>query len=60
MCQRIALPMRAIATLAVILLAVSCPAQELKRSIPYIENGHARHVLDIYTPTNEKNLPVVF
>ena len=60
MCQRIALPMKAIATLAIILLAVSCPAQELKRSIPYIENGHARHVLDIYAPAGAKNLPVVF
>jgi acetyl esterase/lipase len=35
-------------------------AQEMKRSIPYVENGHARHVLDIYTPANAKNLPVVF
>jgi acetyl esterase/lipase len=45
---------------ATLLLAVSCLAQEMKRSIPYVENGHARHVLDIYTPANAKNLPVVF
>jgi acetyl esterase/lipase len=32
----------------------------MKRSIPYVENGHARHVLDIYSPANAKNLPVVF
>jgi arylformamidase len=34
----------------------------LKSNIPYVENGHARHVLDIYTPANasNKNLPVVF
>lgn len=46
--------------LACLLSSTTATAQELKRSIPYIENGHARHVLDIYTPTNAKNLPVVF
>lgn len=37
-------------------------AQNLKSDIPYVENGHARHVLDIYTPENSagKSLPVVF
>lgn len=35
-------------------------AQQLKQNIPYVENGHARHVLDIYAPANAKNLPVVF
>jgi arylformamidase len=45
---------------ATLLLAASCLAQEMKRSIPYIENGHARHVLDVYAPANAKNLPVVF
>jgi acetyl esterase/lipase len=52
--------MKSILLVASLLLAVSCPAQEMKRSIPYVENGHARHVLDIYTPANAKNLPVVF
>lgn len=46
--------------LASLLFASACFAQELKRSIPYVENGHARHVLDIYTPEGAKNLPVVF
>jgi arylformamidase len=46
--------------LASLLFATACFAQELKRSIPYVENGHARHVLDIYTPEGAKNLPVVF
>ena len=46
--------------LASLLFAVSAIAQEMKRSIPYVENGHARHVLDIYTPAGAKNLPVVF
>lgn len=45
---------------ASLLFAVSAMAQEMKRSIPYVENGHARHVLDIYTPEGAKNLPVVF
>jgi acetyl esterase/lipase len=32
----------------------------MKQSLPYVEKGHARHVLDIYTPANATNLPVVF
>jgi arylformamidase len=43
-----------------LLLMVPAMAQEMKRSIPYVENGHARHVLDVYSPANAKNLPVVF
>lgn len=35
-------------------------AQDIKRNIPYVENGHERHVLDIYSPPNVKNAPVVF
>lgn len=31
-----------------------------KSNIPYVENGHERQVLDIYSPANAKNLPVVF
>jgi acetyl esterase/lipase len=31
-----------------------------KSSIPYVENGHERQVLDIYAPPNAKDLPVVF
>lgn len=45
---------------ASLLFAVSAMAQEMKRSIPYVENSHARHVLDIYSPVGAKNLPVVF
>ena len=45
---------------ASLLFAVYAMAQEMNRSIPYVENGHARHVLDIYTPAGAKNLPVVF
>ncbi|MGV3663044.1 MAG: alpha/beta hydrolase [Prosthecobacter sp.] len=35
-------------------------AQAPKSNIPYVENGHARHVLDVYSPANAKNLPVLF
>ena len=31
-----------------------------KSNIPYVENGHERQVLDIYTPPNARDLPVVF
>ena len=46
--------------LASLAFATSAFAQSLKSNIPYVENGHARHVLDIYAPANAKNLPVVF
>lgn len=37
-------------------------AQKLVSDVPYVQNGHARHVLDIYTPENntETSLPVMF
>src|ERR1044071_6755196 len=35
-------------------------AQEVKRNIPYAEPAHERQVLDVYSPPNAKNLPVVF
>lgn len=40
--------------------ALPCLAEEVKSNIPYVEKGHARHVLDVYAPPNAKNLPVVF
>jgi acetyl esterase/lipase len=36
------------------------PTTPTKADIAYVENGHARHVLDIYAPPNAKNLPVAF
>jgi len=44
-----------------ILLVNSAMAQILKSNIPYVENGHERHVLDIYTPEKPtgKKLPVM-
>jgi len=46
--------------LAALAFATSALAQSVKSNIPYVENGHARHVLDVYAPANAKNLPVVF
>lgn len=46
--------------LASLVLCVSAFAQNVQRDIRYLDDGHARHVLDIYAPANAKNLPVVF
>src|SRR5437588_4355204 len=35
-------------------------APDVKRNIPYAEPAHERQVLDVYSPPNAKNLPVVF
>jgi acetyl esterase/lipase len=35
-------------------------AQDVQKGIPYVPNGHPRHVLDVYSPAGAKNLPVVF
>lgn len=37
-------------------------AQRLTRDIPYVENGHKRHVLDVYAPEQPAGnmLPVIF
>ena len=34
--------------------------QDVKRNIPYADPAHERQVLDVYSPQNAKNLPVVF
>jgi arylformamidase len=48
--------------LLLFLLCSGAHAQKLTSNIPYVENGHERHVLDIYTPdkASEKPLPVMF
>ncbi len=50
--------------LLAIIVLVSCAtfaqAQNLKSNIPYVDQGHVRHVLDVYAPEGAKNLPVVF
>src|SRR6516165_5698132 len=35
-------------------------AQEVKRDIPYATPAHERQVLDVYSPSHAKNVPVVF
>ena len=36
--------------LALLVLGGTGRAQQLTPNIPYVEKGHERHVLDIYTP----------
>lgn len=43
-----------------LLVAAPCDAQEIKKDIRYTDSDHARHVLDVYSPKNAKDLPVVF
>jgi acetyl esterase/lipase len=45
-----------------VFLSNGAMAQLLTRDIPYVEHGHKRHVLDIYTPADPagKRLPVMF
>ncbi|MHC4878774.1 MAG: alpha/beta hydrolase [Planctomycetota bacterium] len=52
----------AAAVLLSLLLPGIASAQKLTADIPYVENGHERHVLDIYTPgkSADGNLPVMF
>jgi arylformamidase len=49
-------------TLALLFFALmsAAHAQDIKRDIPYVENGHVRHVLDVYSPAHARGLPVVF
>lgn len=51
--------MKALTAFAIAAFLSSLQAQT-KSNLPYVENGHARHVLDIYSPAQAKNLPVVF
>lgn len=46
--------------LAFLLLLSVAQAQNLKTNIPYADSPHERQVLDIYTPDDAQNLPVVF
>ena len=41
-------------------LLTEARAQEVKRNIPYATPAHERHVLDVYSPSHAKHLPVVF
>jgi arylformamidase len=48
--------------LALFCFSSSAMAQKLTSDIPYVESGHERQVLDIYTPekASDKTLPVMF
>jgi arylformamidase len=48
--------------LSFLFVCQSGSAQKLTADIPYVENGHKRHVLDIYTPekADKKSRPVMF
>jgi acetyl esterase/lipase len=41
-------------------LLTDCRAQEVRRNIPYAAPAQERQVLDVYFPSQAKNLPVVF
>jgi arylformamidase len=45
-----------------VFLSSAATAQRRTPDIPYVQNGHKRHVLDIYTPENAtgQNRPVMF
>lgn len=46
--------------LIAIALLSEAQAQEPKKNIPYANPAHERQVLDVYSPREAKNLPVVF
>src|SRR5437764_2647013 len=53
--------MRLVSLLLVVLaVAAGAQAQDVKRDIPYAEKADERQVLDVYSPRDAKNLPVVF
>ena len=35
------------------------PGTQVKRDVPYIADGHERHLLDLYLPSGARNLPLV-
>ncbi len=47
-------------TSALLALSAVAFAQEVKKDIPYVDKGHERQVLDVYSPKAAKNAPVVF
>jgi acetyl esterase/lipase len=46
--------------LVVLAVAAAARAQGTKRDIPYADSAQERQVLDVYSPRDAKNLPVVF
>jgi acetyl esterase/lipase len=58
--QRIGTMLAALASPLLSEVDARVPTTPTTANVPYVENGHVRHVLDIYAPPNAKNLPVVF
>jgi acetyl esterase/lipase len=53
--------MRHVSQLLIVFTLLSeAQAQDIKRNIAYADPAHERQVLDVYSPQNAKNLPVVF
>jgi acetyl esterase/lipase len=52
--------MKHLSLLLVVSVVSAVQAQNVKSNIPYANPGHERQVLDVYSPENAKNLPVVF
>lgn len=45
---------------SIVCVVVQVQAQEARRDIPYVDAAHERQVLDIFSPPNAKDLPVIF
>jgi acetyl esterase/lipase len=58
--ERISTMNRVCDLLIVFVFVSEAPAEDVKRNIPYANPAHERQVLDVYSPPNAKNLPVVF
>jgi hypothetical protein len=51
---------RILCVLIVFAFVAGTEAQEVERDIPYADPAHERQVLDVYSPRDARNLPVVF
>jgi acetyl esterase/lipase len=51
---------RVLPLLVVLAFLSEARAEDVKRNIPYADPADERQVLDVYSPPNAKNLPVVF
>jgi arylformamidase len=51
---------RSLSLLVIMLLVSGAAAGDAVKNIPYVTGGHERQILDIYSPSGAKNLPVVF
>jgi arylformamidase len=58
--QRISIMKRILLLCVGVALSTEVLAQEVKRDIPYATPAHERQVLDVYSPSHAKDLPVVF